>query len=44
MMENWILKLFLLGIYFSVYIDKNVNGDICLLGDIDLSQVVNVIS
>lgn len=37
MMENWILKLFLLGINFCVYIDKNVNGDICLLGDIDLS-------
>lgn len=44
MMENWTPKPLLSGTYFRVYIDKNVNGDICLSGDTDLSQVVNVIS
>lgn len=32
MMENWTPKPLLCGSSFRVYIDKNVNGDICLSG------------
>lgn len=44
MMENWTPEPLLLGTSLRAYIDDNVNGDICLSGDTNLSQVVNVIS
>lgn len=43
MMENWTPKPLLLGTNFRAYICENVNGDICLSGDTNLSKVVNVI-
>lgn len=42
-MRRWIFELFLLGEWFCVYIVENINGDICLLVEINLSKVVNVI-
>lgn len=43
MMENWTPKPLLLGNSFRAYFDENINGDICLSGETNLSQVVNII-
>lgn len=43
MMKKWEWEFILEGLVYCIYIMENINGDICLLGEIFLMKVVNVI-
>lgn len=43
MMKKWEWEFILEGLVYCIYIMENINGDICLLGEIFLMKVVNII-